>query len=164
MFSIAQVVRAMGASPFRARCSGMNASRVLYLLLAVTTAAGCGDSLATVDGTVTLDGEPIAGGPQMYGTVTFYPESGSGVPAVGLIDQAGQYRVKTGARSGVQPGNYLIGIAVKKVNIPKDPDEMPQPTLITPKKYASVTESGLREEVEPGDNTFDFDLSSKPSS
>jgi hypothetical protein len=37
---------------------------------------------------------------------------------------------------------------------------MPQPTLITPKKYASVTGSGLREEVKPGNNTFDFALNS----
>ena len=160
MFSIAQVVRAMAASRCRARCSGMNASRVVFLLLIVATVAGCGDGLATVNGTVTLDGEPIAGGPQMYGTVTFYPESGSGVPAVGLIDQAGQYYVKTGARSGIQPGDYLICIAVKKVTMPKNPDAMPQPTLITPKKYASVTESGLREEVQPGDNRFDFALES----
>ena len=138
----------------------MIASRILLILLAFSTVAGCGDGLATVSGTITLNGEPIAGGPRMYGTVSFYPESGSGAPAVGIIDESGRYTLKTGAQSGVEPGAYLVGIAVKKVTIPADPNAMPQPTLITPKKYASVTESGLREEVNPGANTFDFALSS----
>ena len=134
--------------------------RTLITLLVISTIVGCNDGFATVSGTVTLNGEPIAGGPRMYGTVTFYPEGGNGAPAVGLIGEAGRYELQTGARSGLVPGPYLIGIAVKKITMPTDPDEMPQPTLITPKKYASVTASGLREEVKPGNNTFDFALKS----
>lgn len=140
----------------------MIASRIILLtLLALSTVCGCGDGLATVSGTVTLNGAPIAGGPRMYGTVNFYPESGSGTSAVGIIDESGQYKLKTGARNGIEPGAYLVGIAVKKITMPTNPNQMPQPTLITPKKYASVTESGFREEVTPGDNTFDFALVSQ---
>lgn len=153
----------MATSRFQASCNGMVGKRILIAMLALSTVVGCGDGLATVSGTVTFNGEPIEGGPGMYGTVTFYPESGSGAPAVGFIGESGQYEVKTGARSGLEPGPYLIGIAVKKITMPTNPDEMPRPTLITPKKYASVTESGLRENVEPGNNTIDFELFSKPS-
>lgn len=139
----------------------MIAQRVFFLFLALPVFVGCSDGLATVSGTITLDGQPIAGGPRMYGTVNFYPESGSGVPAVGIIDGSGRYELKSGSRDGVEPGAYLVGIAVKKITMPTTPEGMPQPTLITPKKYASVTESGLREEVKPGSNLFDFALSSK---
>jgi hypothetical protein len=134
--------------------------RILGALVVISTVVGCGDGSATVSGTVTFNGEPIPGGPRMYGTVTFYPESGRGAPAVGLIGEAGRYELQTGARSRLAPGPYLVGIAVKKITMPTRPDEMPQPTLITPKKYASVTGSGLREEVKPGNNTFDFALNS----
>jgi hypothetical protein len=119
--------------------------------------------LASVNGTVTLDGQPIAGGQQIYGTVSFYRESGGGAPAVAIINDWGQYSLRTGGRSGIEPGAYLVGIAVKKVNPPAVPGGMPQAELITPRRYASVTQSGLREVVEPGSNTIDFELSSKPS-
>lgn len=140
----------------------MIASRILFPLLALSTLAGCGDGLATVSGTVTLNGNPIAGGPQMAGMVNFYPESGSGVSAVGMIDESGEYELKSGARNGVAPGAYLVAISVSRITIPTNPDDMPQPTLITPKRYASVTESGLRADVKPGDNTFDFAINSQP--
>ena len=124
----------------------------------------CGNGLAQVNGTVTLDGRPIEGGPQMYGTVSFCREDGSGAPAVGIIDDSGRYMLKTGAREGIEPGTYLVGIAVRKITLPTTPDAMPQPTLITPQKYASVTESGFREEVKLGSNTFDFALNSRRAS
>ena len=139
----------------------MPTARILLVLLALSATLGCGDGLASVSGVVQLDGQPIAGGPRMYGTVTFYPESGSGVPAVGLIDEQGRYELRSGSREGVEPGAYLVGIAVKKITMPSTPEGMPKPTLITPPKYASVTESGFREEVKPGNNTFDFALVSK---
>lgn len=139
----------------------MSPFRTILACLALPLFVGCGNGLATVEGTVTLDGQPIAGGPGMYGTVSFYPENGSGVPAVGIIDEAGRYELKSGSRDGVEPGAYLVGIAVKKITMPTTPGGMPQPTLITPKKYASVTESGFREVVEAGSNTFDFALSSE---
>ena len=161
MCSIVQAALATAVNWFPGSCSTMTVFRVLIACLAVTVLVGCGNGLSTVEGTVTLDGQPIAGGPRMYGTVTFYPESGSGVPAVGIIDERGRYELKSGSRDGVEPGSYLVGIAVKKVSMPTTPGGMPQPTLITPKKYASVTESGFREVVTPGSNTFDFDLLSR---
>jgi hypothetical protein len=139
----------------------MKALRFFIASLLFSLFTGCGDDLARVSGTVMLDGQPIAGGPGMYGTVSFYPESGSGVPAVGIIDESGRYELKSGSRDGLVPGSYLVGIAVKKITMPTRPGGMPQPTLITPKKYADVTKSGFQQEVAPGANTFDFALTSK---
>ena len=111
---------------------------------------------------MTLDGKPIEGGPQLYGTVSFYREDGGGVPAIGIIEEAGRYTLKTGTLDGIAPGTYLVAVSAKKITIPTNPSVMPQPTLITPKKYENITESGFREEVKPGSNTFDFALNSKP--
>jgi hypothetical protein len=130
-------------------------------LLAISVIVGCGDDLASVSGVVSLDGTPIAGGQQVSGTVRFYREGGGGAPAIGRIDESGKYALMTGGREGVEPGTYLVGIAVKKINPPDVPGGMPRADLITPRKYSSITQSGLREIVEPGDNTIDFTLSSK---
>jgi hypothetical protein len=133
---------------------------LLCAFLFLPIIAGCGSGLASVNGTVTLDEKP-AGGPDRYGTVTFYQESGSGTPAVGIIDESGGYRLKTGSRDGIEPGTYLIAVAIKKVTPPAAPGGMPQATLISPPKYASVTDSGFRNEVKPGRNSIDLELSSK---
>lgn len=109
---------------------------------------------------MTLDGQPV-GGPDKYGTVTFSRESGGGAPAVGIIDESGHYTVKTGAQDGIEPGTYLVSVSVKRITKPASRDSMPQATLITPAKYASVKESGFRNDVKPGRNAIDIALSSK---
>jgi hypothetical protein len=122
--------------------------------------AGCGGGMSSVEGKVTLDGKPIEGGPEMYGTVTFVPEGGGGAPSVGIIGSGGKYSVATGSQTGMKPGNYLVGIAIKKVHPPTDPNGMSRPEMISPPKYASVSSSGFRAEVGQGSNTFDFALES----
>jgi hypothetical protein len=134
---------------------------VFVVVYVLPTLLGCGNDLASVNGTVSLDGQPVNGGPQMYGTVTFYSETGQGAPATAIIDESGRYSLKTGGRDGVEPGTYLVGIAVKKVEPAAVDSGMPKATLITPRRYASVAESGLRETVNLGDNTIDFSLTSK---
>jgi hypothetical protein len=141
----------------------MAAQRTLYWLVIFPLVVGCGDGLSSVTGTVTLDGKPIEGGPLMYGTVSFYRSGGGGAPAVGVIDESGRYSLKTGAREGIEPGKYDVGIAVKKVTLPTTAEGMPQPHLVTPEKYASTRDSGLRADVKPGNNTCDFALSSQPN-
>src|SRR5262249_17855085 len=93
-----------------------------------------------------------------YGTVTFSRDSGGGVPGVGTIDESGNFSVKSGTSTNMEPGNYAVAIAMRKITVPSDPNAMPVPTLITPKKYTSTTTSGLKAEVKPGSNTFNFDL------
>jgi len=140
----------------------MVGGRILALLVLLSSLGllGCGNGLAQVSGTVTLDGKPIEGGPEMNGTVNFVRDDGRGAPAIGIIDRSGHYTLRTGAREGVEPGSYLIGIAAKKVTPPSTPEGMPQAKLVTPPKYADITQSGFREDVKAGRNRFDFDLNS----
>jgi len=88
----------------------------------------------------------------------FCQEDGSGAPAVGIIQKAGYYEVATGTQRGLAPGNYMVGVAVKKILPATTPGGLTQPQRISPPKYAKPEESGLRAEVKPGDNTFDFAL------
>jgi hypothetical protein len=140
----------------------MTTRRVLLLLISVAApvATGCGNGLASVSGTVTLDGQSV-GGADKQGTVSFYRESGGGAPAIGIIDETGRYTLRTGAQEGVEPGTYLVAISINRITPPASQGGMPTATLITPKKYASVNESGFRYEVEPGTNSIDIALSSK---
>jgi hypothetical protein len=140
-------------------------SRRIFALVVLPVASavvGCGNGLADVSGTVTLDGKPLQGGPQMDATVSFVREDGHGTPAVGFIDESGRYTLKLGAQTGIAPGTYLLGLSAKKITMPATREDMPKATLITPPKYESVTESGFRADLKPGSNTFDFALESKP--
>jgi hypothetical protein len=132
-------------------------------MFALSMLTGCGNGLADVSGTVTLDGTPVEGSRDVYGTVTFLREDGSGAPAIGIIQEAGRYDVSTGTRRGLQPGNYIVGVAVKEILPPAEAGGLTRPRRISPEKYARPEASGFRAEVKPGDNTFDFDLSSKNS-
>jgi hypothetical protein len=132
-------------------------------LLSVVSLAGCGSRLSTVAGTVTLDGKPIEGSPELYGTVTFHRQEGGGAPAVGIVDEDGQYVLATGSRQGIEPGSYFVGVSVKKIHPPSEPGGLTRPEQVSPRKYANPVTSGLHAEVEPGNNTFDFALSSLPA-
>ncbi|WP_425399157.1 hypothetical protein [Aeoliella sp.] len=110
---------------------------------------------------MTLDGQPLVGGDAVRATVYYYPEGGSGAPAVGLLDDAGRYEIATGSKSGVQPGAYIVTVSATKIIPPKQPGEAPTGRPLTARKYADPRQSGFRVEVEPGSNTFDFDLESQ---
>jgi hypothetical protein len=133
----------------------------LGLVLATLAIPGCGDSSASVSGTVTLDGVPVEGGPDLYGTVAFYREDGSGAPAVGIIQKKGHYELATGTKQGLEPGSYIVGVAVKKILPPAEPGGLTRPQRVSDPKYAKPEESGFRAEVKLGDNQFDFDVESK---
>jgi hypothetical protein len=132
----------------------------LLLLVGLLGITGCGNGLAKVNGTVSLDGKPIQGGPQTHATVNFVRDNGRGNSSVGTIDESGHYSLRKGSQEGIEPGSYLVSIAVQKVTPPATPEGMPQATLVSPAKFADITKSGLREDVKPGANTFDFALSS----
>jgi hypothetical protein len=116
-----------------------------------------------VTGTVMLDGKPIVGGPELRGTVSYFPASGTGVQAVGIIDDKGQYQLSTGSESGVAPGSYDVAIMATRIIIP-EPGATPGGRPITPAHYANSQESKLHAEVQPGTNTIDFALVSKAGS
>ncbi len=143
---------------FRNRCwSGA----CISLAIVVTSVTGCSNGMSSVSGTVTLDGQPIEGGPDYYGTVSFYREGGGGAPAIGIIKGAGRYTLATGAQHSLEPGTYLVGVAVKKILPPESPGGLTRPQQYSPMKYASPSDSGFKADVKPGNNTFDFALQSK---
>jgi len=149
---------------------------IIAIFTAVALVAGCGGSgkLVTykVTGTVTMDGEPLAGA-----SVFFTPKSGGqGDAAVGKTDENGQYVLQTilgNPDAGTSRGEYMVHFNKKEIV------EMPPPVLdsrgrpisypeppsaksLIPIKYEKGETSGLTATVEKGKkNEFDFDLLSK---
>ena len=113
-------------------------------------ASGCSNSnAASVSGTVTLDGQPLAGA-----NVSFYPDGGSGAPANGQTDAQGRYSLSTGTDVGLAPGKYVaVVVATKEPPQPYDATgaEIP-PIPITPAKYADTAKSDLKVDVKAGKN------------
>ena len=144
-------------------------------LLAPLYGLGCGaadDGRPTrypVSGTVTMNGQPVAGA-----TLNFLSSDGSR-SAVGQTDAQGRYELTTfSPGDGALPGDY--GVAIMKYELTTDaaarpedeaPDEPagddpfaggpdPEPVNVLPERYASVATSDLTATVVEGDNTFDF--------
>lgn len=121
--------------------SGM---KVLLALVACVVLPGCGADrppLGTVEGTVTIDGEPLTGV-----IVAFMPEKGR--PATALTDQMGHYRMQyTEGVAGTKVGPNFVVFSAPTTGTTSHP---------IPAKYLSM--SDLKVEVTSGRNTFDFDL------
>ena len=139
--------------------------------------SGCGDGLGVspVTGTISLDGNPIAGA-----TVTFQPlDGGTGMPAVGRTDDSGKYSV-TDMRaeaigSGAAPGEYKVGVmwyepgSTDTIAAEGSSDAAQgganKPVggkSLLPMAYQNANTSGLTASVKAGtENNFDFNLDSK---
>ncbi len=122
---------------------------LVFLLAAMTLSSiGCGRSdlpeLGRVQGTVTLDGNPLAGV-----IVTFLPDSGR--PAVANTDSEGRYDLMyTNDVKGATVGPNTVRVLW--------PDGETS-TATIPDKYGANSE--LKTEVKPGENTFDIAMESK---
>ena len=133
------------------------------LLLCAVSLPGCSDSAsqrsATVQGTLTIDGELASSG-----TVTFYPVDGGPV-AVGQVQSDGSYSLSTGRGTAVGPnsgtvfpGTYQVAVMVMgrqddSVVIGDDGPPAAGPRLVA-KKYTNNETSGLEFEIKPGRNLF----------
>jgi len=104
-------------------------------------------SLASVSGTVLLDGAPLAGA-----IIMFEPKE-SGAASTGVTDEQGHYTlIYSAEKNGAVPGVHVVSIS-------KLTSEMGEETL--PSVYNS--RSTLQKTVEAGDNQIDFELESKPA-
>jgi hypothetical protein len=127
---------------------------VVLSLGALLVTAGCGSSgpeLATVSGTVKMDGAPLADA-----SVQFVPVSGR--PSYGSTDANGYYELEfTAAKSGAVPGEHTVRVSTHRRADP-DSGAKGQPERI-PTKYNSKSE--IKKTVNPGKNTIDIEVSEK---
>ena len=137
--------------PSPARCCAVFA---LQWTLAWALVIGCSakptgmPDVAPVTGTVTLNGEPLAGA-----SVIFQSESGHS--AMGTTDSSGSYQLTA-------PGNQkgaVIGLNKVKINSKLDGPPGPNWKDPIPARYNSASE--LSAQVNPGKNSFDFSLEKK---
>ncbi len=135
---------------------GLCVALVVAVCLLLT---GCGNDLAQVTGTITVDGQPLQTADDVKVTILFQPESG-GAPATGLVDTNGQYTLSTGGDEGITPGEYLVTCAVTQLIPPATPGGTPGGRRISDPKYANAATSGLRLSVKAGDNQYDIALNS----
>ena len=132
----------------------------LAVLLSLTC-IGCskgGPEIATVRGTVTLDGDPLP-----HAAIVFNPEHGR--PAGATTDENGNYTLNfSEGRRGALPGTHRVIITTRRSPW-KDRSGVLQPASgeRLPAQYNS--KSTLTFDVEPGQvNIADFDLESPPNS
>ncbi|MEW4561929.1 carboxypeptidase regulatory-like domain-containing protein [Bremerella sp. JC770] len=113
-------------------------------LLSLVGCIGSDPNFATVEGIVTVDGQPTEGL-----EVTFEPESGR--PAIGFTDANGHYDLQyTASQEGATLGKYRV-----RIDIPSGSEAK----MRIPVRYNAKTE--LTAEVTPGTNELDFDVSTK---
>ncbi|MGI6416697.1 MAG: hypothetical protein ACOX1P_13580 [Thermoguttaceae bacterium] len=122
--------------------------------------AGCGgSSLATVQGTVTFDGEPV-----QQGSIAFEPADGVGPVAGGMIE-GGKYVLA--GETGVTPGKKIVRITAtrstgKKIEAgPPEPEGTMVDEIVSfiPEIYNQ--KSTLTVEVATGEATHNFELKSQ---
>ena len=146
---------------------GLTATLLVCLLL-----AGCetGPALAPVEGTVTLDGNPVQGA-----EVEFEPTGEGGRPSVGITDANGHYELDyTMKEKGALLGEHIVRITTEGVGdededeggeestrpTDEELDEGPRAGSTVPIPARYNVDSELKRTVEKGKNTFDFPLES----
>lgn len=128
-------------------------------LLMLAVGIGCGKpshipELGDVMGTVTMDGQALANA-----TVTFAPNQGR--PSFGTTDTEGQYTLSfIGDYTGAIIGTHTVRISTEQYVEQADGTTQHIKESI-PRAYN--TSSTLTADVQPGENRFDFELSSKPT-
>jgi hypothetical protein len=138
---------------------------LLAAVLTVLCLTGCGSSddvtLVPVSGTITLDGQPLAGA-----TVSFQPVSNQTKPGPGsgaVTDAEGKYALKTSeanSRAGAVVGSHLVRFTgVQDQRADDDDTQRPPAQDPVPPRYR---DPGLTFDVPAaGTDTANFELTSK---
>jgi len=126
----------------------------------LSTTLGCGGVHdATVSGTVTLDDQTLS-----RGAINFQPVS-SGPPSTGRITSNGSYEIRTGSELGLPSGEYKVTIRANEAPasaVSKDGGPPPLGKRITPVWYGRASTTPLSFQIQPGANTYDIPLTTKP--
>lgn len=118
------------------------------LMLAVLGCGSSGPRLGQVEGTITLDGQPL---PEAL--VTFYPKDGR--PSSGVTDSNGVYRLQfTADKAGAALGEHVVRITANQQSGEEVPTKRVQETL----QEIYNRDSILKADVKSGKNKFDFAL------
>jgi hypothetical protein len=132
----------------------------VWVLCLPVCISGCGGTYdSTVSGAVTFDGNKVT-----RGTVAYHPVA-SGPAAYARIDEDGMYSVRTGREEGLPAGEYQVTVTA---NEPPTTQQTaaggppPPGKSITPLWYRAKQTSGLKFNVEPGDNTINLELTKQP--
>ncbi len=125
----------------------------LALLLCLGCGGDKGPEIASVEGTITMDGKPLPNA-----AVLFLPENGR--PGGGRTDENGHYVLNfSGGRQGA-----LLGKSKVRITTLSDPSEAEDGTPIPGQKETIPdeynTQTTLTYEVKDGRNVADFDLKS----
>ena len=115
--------------------------------------AGCRseNDLAKVKGKVTLNGQPLQGA-----IVEFRPTAAEGSPSAAQTDAKGRYELMyTFTTAGAMPGEHVVSIRTAETCFDDEGNEIERVERV-PARYNSQTE--LTRTVEPGRNTFNFEL------
>lgn len=138
---------------------------LVIVIVACGASGGCGAKPdATVQGTVTIDGE-LAN----RGTVVFHPVK-EGPPAYGTVHENGTYSLRVGQGDleevdggKLRSGDYIVTVVVNMPPLGKETvggaagPPVPGPRL-TAGKYAETATSDLRFTVKPGLNVVPLEL------
>ena len=109
--------------------------------------------LGQVSGTVTLDGQPLAGA-----NVVFKPTTGS--TSTGQTDAQGKYSLSYGhGLQGAVIGEHTVMISTYEMRINQEAGTSEEIPEKVPAKYNQQTT--LKASVQAGENTADFALTSK---
>jgi hypothetical protein len=132
--------------------------RVILCAAVALAAAGCGNGLVAVAGTVTLDGKPVD-----EGSVSFQPADGAG-PSGGGTVKDGRFELAT----GLKPGAYKVAVRAGLKTGRKIPTGPPLPAGSTVDELVSYPPPGRNPEpttveVKAGGAPLVFDLKSDPA-
>jgi hypothetical protein len=126
------------------------------------TAGGCGGpSLGPVEGTLRMNGKPLANV-----MVEFLPEA-DGPRSSGVTDPEGKYRLKTiDDRPGAMVGTHRVVLNDLQIYDDKPPapgekkkkDIIPVRPSRLPPRYAEVANTPLKKEVHAAPNTIDLEV------
>jgi hypothetical protein len=140
-------------------------------LAACLCLSGCGGrnlNLVPVQGTATLDGEPLKNK-----SLLFTPAEGEGIPGSANTDANGKYELLaivtglTEAKKGVPPGRYKVTASEPAIPIEGGDEEiegmiLPGEAVASgiPQRYQSTDTTPLVVEVPEGGGTIDLELTS----
>ncbi len=144
---------------------GTLTQRRLFCGLALILVAGCShgpEKTYPVEGLVTLDGKPLAGGSVLFDSLD-PGNSGRRYTARGTIDPQGRYRLSTfGRYDGAVAGRHRAVVLPDLSQLTDDP-AAPLPVTVPP-RYSALETTDLEYEVKPGENRIDVELHSADGS